>query len=556
MSQFSEAYEKARRDRQMTHTGPGHSAGTYRHYEPGNTTPFVEGVGYGMKRGLTGLGNLGIRAMRSSGGNFVNPLSPVEGAGPFSDSARRKDKEMYTQGGLGDQPYAGLGSFVGEAITVPGAGSGAGMATKLPGALTRTLGARAAPRAIEGAIGAAQQADPEELAAAGAGGAVLSMALGRGGDALGRLGRGVVKKSPEAEALELMLRNADAEAHIPLSLSADKSDLVSKAVGGVYKNASPFFPLAGDVLEEQRKNALRAVRLAAYREAAPDQFKVTADDLKNPDLLQKKMQTEFDRLYDSTVKSYAFNVPSDYRQQMEMLIKQADPKINKTSLSNVLDRVDEKMLLFSDGSPQIEGQNLLFFKRELGTLLKQAPAHEKAAWRAALGWADRHIADELKVGNVPQNLADLDKYEKLSPAWRAFKATVDSAKGARGGAFTPAQLARNAKPLTDERALGQLADEVLGESATRFNPSGRALAGALTMGAGIGLGSGIAPAALAAGGGLLATTKGVQRLLTGDSTLQSTMKKLKPYVPPELLAALRRGTVAENADDKEEEEKE
>jgi len=501
-------------------------------------------MGYGMKRGLTGLGRL-----------VLGGMYPEEELGPFSAAAREEDKRLYESGGLASQPSAGPGRSLGEAVSVPSAPGGSTVAAKAPSLFSRLLGQRAGVRAAEGAVGAAQFADQGQEAEAAGMGSALSMTLGRFGDAGKRLGSGLVKKSDDAQQLELMLRAAGEEAHLPISLSYDRTDFPSRAVGSTYKNASPFFPFAGDVLEAQRKEALDAVRLAAYRDAAPANFQVTPDDLKNPDLLRKKLTDEFNRLYDTTVKSYAFNVPSTYLQDMETLIKKADPKINKTSLQNVLGQVDELMAQFSDGSGVIQGQNLLYYKRAVGSLLRQAPPHEKAALRAAVDWVDQHIADELKVGNVPQNLADLKTYEDLHPAWRSFRAVVDATDSARDGGFSPEQLARKAKPLTPEKELARTADRVLGSSASRFTPAGRAMAGAATMGAGIGLAMGPLAATTASLGGLGAVSKPTQRLLTGDTWLQERLKKMAEDLekqgirPGSVLSLTRRGAAAETGDE-------
>lgn len=540
---------------QASHAGPGAVQEMDPEYTPGNRTPFTEAVGYGMKQGLTGLENLGIRSMRMMANPTIPFTAPVEGAGPFSDSARKADQQMFESGGLANQPGAGIGRFTGEAITVPTLGRGASLAGKAGGRFARYLGERASVRAGEGALGAAQFSNPEDMGGSATAGSVLSMTLGRGGDAGKRLINGLVKKSEDAQLLEMMLRNAGEEAHIPISLSADRTDMPSKLVGGAYKNASPFFPLAGDVLEDQRKQALDKVRLASWRDAAPNNFQITAADLDNPDLLAEKVQNEFNRLYQDTVKSYAFNVPSDFLQQMQARIRKADPKINKQSMDAVLAQADELIKKFSDGKGDIEGQNLLYYKRAIGSLLKGAKPEEKEAIKATLGWVDEHIDTELRIGNVPQNLRDLTEYKNLTPAWRAFRAVVDSTRSARGGVFSPEQLARRAKPLTPEKELARTADKVLGGSATRFTPAGRAVAGALTMGAGIGLGTGLPGAVAATVGGLAAVSKPTQRALTGDTTLQQTLQKLAKELhnrgidPNSVLGGTRRGIIAETSED-------
>lgn len=532
MSEFLKKYEARKRALQASHTGPSQVQGNPT-YEEGDSSPFVEAMGYQMKRGLTGAGNILLRTLRQSGkaeaagagqiesqGSFSDPL---EGFGPFDTSARAEDKEIFHSGGLANEPGAGVGSFVGGAVTVPPMARGPVAAAKAPSLFSKVLGRQAGARAAEGAAGTAMHG--EGTTGEAAGGAALSLALGRGADAARRVGGGLVRKSEDAQQLELMLRQAGEDAHIPLSLSADKADFPSRLVGGTYRYGSPFFLMAGDALEDQREKALKSVRLAGWRESAPGNMKITADDLDNPDLLISKVHKEFDRLYDDTVKSYAFNIPSDLDSTLTSLVRRERPNIDSTTLSNGLKDVSETLKRFSDGKAEITGDNLLFAKQLIGEQMRASKRHEKDVYKAALSWIDGHIADELKVGNVPQNLEDLMTYERLSPAWRSFRAVVDSTRGSRGGSFSPEQLARRAKPLTPERELARTADRVLGQKASSFGPGSRMATGLATAGMGVGMGLSLPATALAIGGGRAAVSESAQRAITGDTAVQSWLRK-------------------------------
>src|SRR5690606_38839764 len=156
---------------------------------------------------------------------------------------------------------------------------------------------------------------------------------------------------------------------------------------------------------------------------------------------------------------------------------------------------------------------------------------------------------------VPQNLVDHKTYEDLRPAWRSLGAEVDAIDTARDGCFSPDQLARKAKPQTPENELARTADRVLSSSASRCTRAGLDMAGAATMGAGIGLAMGPLAATTASLGGLGAVSKPTQRLLTGDTWLQERLKKMAEDLekqgirPGSVLSLTRRGAAAETGDE-------
>lgn len=510
-------------------------------YIPGETSPFVEGVGGGMVRGLRGLGNI----------LFKSQLARTGGVGPtngtfFGDDAIRQQEEMDRP--LKAQEGAGLGNFLGEMAVTPTLGGGA--ATRGGSMLTRTLGARAAPRAAEGAVAGGMYADPSQQSSGAGAGAVLSAALGRGGDALGRVGTGIVRKSAPAQHLEHLAAQHGTDIHIPLPQAADPKDLPSAAIGGLYRFGLPFVPFARGRLENQGKEARTAFRRMSMQEATPDGLTLTDDDIVRPIMGKKKISDEFRKAYAETVKSYAFNIPSDLDEILEQEIRNARPKIDKTTLADTLAVAKEILTRFSDGNPSIDGENLLYAKKMLSKRVGQAEEHEREGLKAVVNWIEKHIADELKQGNVPQNLADLKRYQELSEPWRNKVALDKAINSSRRGEFSPQTLGSVAREGTDLQHLAHAADEVLGGPVTVNDASGKIMLGAGLAGMGVGafMNPAVAAGMVAGGHGLV--NKGTQRFLMGDTASQKKFVEFMRNNPQlrETLGAMRRAISAETGD--------
>jgi hypothetical protein len=466
---------------------------------------------------------------------------------PFIGDKAIKEQEAVDKP-LDSQPGAGVGRFMGEMAVTPGI-PGSRMASKGGGVLTRALGARAGVRALEGATNAMQYADPEQAGAAATTGGVLGMALGRVGDVAGRLGRGIVKKSDAAQHLEHVAAQNGEAMHLPLSLSADKKDPISAAVGGVYRNVAPMIPFVGGRLEGQRDKARTQIRDIALREASPTGLALTPDELAITDDALGKISKEFIQQYDNTVKSYAFNVPSDLTKQLESRIRGGRPNVDKTTLGKTTKDIQDIFDRFSDKSGQITGDNLLFAKREISELIKGAKTHERDAYIAGTKWIDDHIVNEMSQGNSKTNIADLKKYLELAEPWKAKIAAEKAAKGSPRGEFGPEKLFAASRPGTPMRELGRAGSQVLGDKATRQSLEGKILGGALLGGIGAYM-SPVAAGALAGGGHVLAN-KSTQRLLTGDTAAQkATIEFLRKYPQTKNLPSyLRRATTAEVGDE-------
>lgn len=563
MSKFSDQY-KAQLAQQASHSNvdqaPQSEAAQQAiqsgQYIPGDTSAFTEAVGSGLMRGFRGAGNLimSLGGYGPPGDPETKELADFKKRMPvIGDDAIREQEKIDKP--LMSQPGASTGRFLGEAASVPGVGEvGAGARStlsKAPSVLARTLGERAPQRALEGATSAAQFADPNQVGEAGLTGTALSLALGRMGDSGGRLLNGLVKKSDAAQHLEHLASQHGEDIHIPLSLSADTDDPISALAAGVYRNVSPIVPLMSNRLEKQRDAARKLLRKMAFGEATPNGVTLTDAELSDSDTVLRKLSDEFSKKYDSTVKSYAFNVPKDFDQQVTAKIKAARPNIDSTTLNDTTGKMQEIIDRFSDSKGQISGDNLLYAKREIGELIKGGKLHEKDAYKAGAQWIDDHIVNELSQGGAPSNLVDLKEYLDLSSPWKSKVAVDKAARTAKSGDFGPEQLYRSSRPFTDTRALGKAGSEVLGPKATQGGVQGKVLA---SLGlAGTGAGVYMAPAATAAmlAGGHLLANKSTQRALTGDTAAQRYVIEMLRKNPQlqEVLSAARRGTTAEAGDE-------
>ncbi len=534
--------------RDASHHGPGVSQGMEppTGYVPGDSTPFTEAFGGGMVRGARGLGNL---LMKSANNRMrLPPNTGMDDMPFFGNNAIRAQNELDKP--LSKQPGAGIGGFLGEVVATP-AMAPEGALTKAGGVLAKSLGQRAVARGAEGAVASAQYADPNSAGEAGAAGGLLSMALGRMGDAGGRLARGMVKKSDAAQHLEHLAGQHGEEMQLPLSLSADPNDPTSAFVGGVYRNVTPLIPFASNRLESQRDKARQQLRQMVYKEASPTGLNLTPDEMANSDKALGKISKEFIKQYDDTVKSYAFNVPSDFAQQLESRVKGGRPNIDKTTLGKTTQEVQDIIDRFSDGSGVIQGDNLLFARKELGDLIRTGKTHEKDTYKAAVKWIDDHIVSELSQGNSKTNKADLQKYLELSEPWKAKVATEKAAGRAFLGEFGPEDLYRTSRPGTSTREIARAGAEVLKPKATRQSLEGKILGGAIL--GGVGHFMGLGPAlALTAGGHVLANPS-TQKALTGDYAVQKWLNSRLPESKTRALtSALRRGAAAETGEEYDE----
>lgn len=340
--------------------------------------------------------------------------------------------------------------------------------------------------------------------------------------------------------------------------------------------------------------AAEKLREIALREGLPDGFTLPPEAGKKVGLATARIQQYFDDAYDDTIKSYAFNVPSNLKDDLTSLIKAKGGQkttVNQQTIDKVNADVRALIDRFSNGGKVLDGSNLLNVKREISDLITQAKGHEKFAYQAAdeylddivrtelkqgvtsrklagkaypdendQWWVAVHekgkdpykpltelgpfsyqqathmeksgnfgkLSDEILYGKSSRNLADLKRYEELTPAYRAFKPVKDAAEAEadKEGRFLFRTLARKAKRSPEQRALGQIGAATLDRSPVTSGIAGKVLAGAGALGtAGFGAYMGLVPAATAIAGGNALASKPAQRLLLGDTKFQKMLSE-------------------------------
>lgn len=339
---------------------------------------FVSGIGSGMTRFTRGAGNL-------VGAGHVFPSF-------FGDEAL-KEEDKYDKP-LGDTGAGFAGQLVGQtAASLPLSLAGGAGAAGLKSALS--MGGRLLPSgvagavaqggraALEGGFDAAAVASPDRQGEAAGTGAAVGTGLSVLPGAVGRLVRGVVQKSGAAEDLEALAASQGTKVHIPLTQAADQEgDLVSRGVTSLYQHGLPIVPGVSGQLRRQST--------------------VAANQLKEA----------FQHEYDSTVGSYSFNVPSDFKDEVAARIEAAMPNVDKTTLEKVSTMAADHIDRYASGANIIDGSNLVNAKNAvLGAGLKGVEGD--AAKHGAEAFDDI-IERELTQGNQSSNLADLSRYRKLT----------------------------------------------------------------------------------------------------------------------------------------------
>ncbi len=472
-------------------------------------------IGSGMVRGVKGLTNLVL----------PDSLTPEWASDETLQEMDKRDAQLPLAGKMVGNVAATLplsmatGGVLGAASRVAPAG----------GALAKTLSSPWTRTALEGAQQGAIYADPDKQGEGAVGGAVLGAtlrALGQGGK---RALTGLVKKSEDALMLEQLAAQHGEDLFIPISQAASEETRLQSLFKTLYKEGLPIVPGVKGQLDRQSAKGADKLREIALKEALPDGGTLPPNAGHSVDAAVTKIQQQFDDAYDQTVKSYAFNVPSDLTKQLRSAVAaSADPKstVNQQTLGKVSSDVESLVIKFSDGKPYIDGANLLNVKRGISKLMGEADGHEIPAYKAADKWVDDLIETELKQGASPQNLADLKRYQDLTPAWRAFRPVKDSASQAadKEGRFLFRTLAKNADSSPEQRVIGQLGAATLDKPAASGTKAGQILASLGMAGAGIGAFMSL-PATLTmlAGGNALAR-KNVQKALMGDLKAQKWVK--------------------------------
>jgi hypothetical protein len=352
--------------------------------------------------------------------------------------------------------------------------------------------------------------------------------------------RGLLQKSSATQDLEHLASQGGEDIFVPASQAGgDEGDVTSRLTGSLYKNMLPLFPGVTGQLNRQGNAARSVVRDLALKESDPVGTIIKSGAGKDGTMAMQQLADAFDQEYKSTVGSYAFNVPPDLEQTLTARVQQAMPNVDKTTLEKAVGKVGGAVERFASGNSVVDGENLLNAKNAIyNTLQKMDEGPEKDALKAAYGWFDTHIADEMNSGASKANMADLQRFQELEQPMTNFRQVGDAIEKAKaeGGRFSPAQLASAADPTGTIAHLGQTANQVLGKPAAQPSTEGRILA---YLSGGYGAFHGLAPGALTltAGANVLAT-KTAQRIVMGDTAAQQAVTKmLKAH--PEMAARVQ-----------------
>ena len=170
---------------------------------------------------------------------------------------------------------------------------------------------------------------------------------------------------------------------------------MTRAGKALYRDVLPIAPGVSGQLKGQSRRAMDAVREMALDTADPTGNVVQAGAGRNPQATISALKDAFDQEYATTVKQYAFPVPSDFRDQVEARIRAAMPDVDDTTVSKVVAALDDQMERFSSGKATIDGNNLLNAKNFTSEHMSKMRGPEKAALNAGRGIFDDIIQDEL-----------------------------------------------------------------------------------------------------------------------------------------------------------------
>lgn len=484
-----------------------------------------QGTGMGMVKAVRHMGNLmtfpeDTPTMIRGMGKVTIPKTDPKNF--FSDESIAEQKHLDQA--LEDTGGGTIGDIIGQtAATLPlTAGASAPLQAVSRGTqalplLSRALGSAPLRAAVEGSVGGAVMADRGEKGEAAGQSAIAAAILDRLFKGGGRLLRGLVQKSDAAKDLIQLAAQHGEELDLPIAAAASENDIISRLTKTLYKEGLPNVPGTGGKLARQTEEAMEKVRELALKEATP--ANVTLPKGIGADVAQAKgpIKGGFDAEYDRTVKSLDFLVPKNFRNTVAGVIKSKVANVDNVSLNRAATQADQLLARYSSGKGRIEGENLLDMKNELSRLIKQSVGKEKQALIAASSEIERMIEVRLK----PQGL--WDAYVQLSEPYANFKALSKAIKAAKakGGNFTPAQLARTAPEGSALEVLGQTANATLGQAAPRSSIAGKVLTGAMLGGYGFFVDPLTALGAL--GGSQILSTKTIQRALMGETTAQKRL---------------------------------
>lgn len=432
--------------------------------------------------------------------------------------------------------YGGMATPFGSALKVLGS---AGKAAPYIARILKAAQGPVGQGAIVGGTTGAAMATPGQQGSQGLSGAALGAGLGLALPSLARLGTGLIQKSPEAEILQTIARQHGDELFVPAGQAADpRGDMATRAGRVFYREVSPIIPGVSGMVEKQSRQAMDAVRRYAAMDA--DVNNVLRPDM-TPVERTAALRAANDAAYQNTIKAYAFNKPSTFRDDILKRIRAANPNVPDAIANKVATDIDMRMELHSSGQPVITGDNLWNARNEVSQLFGEYSNAEQQALKAGMGEFDDLIARELTAGNSRTNISDLRKFLAQRTNYENLKAVEDATASAvnRGanGEFTPAELARAANPNTQPSTLANAAGTVLGRPAQNPSMAGRSLGYAL---GGLGAGSGhVLGTAATVGVGAGLNSVPAQRFAMGEFASQRALADALRKLPPETAQRFR-----------------
>lgn len=561
--------EQLRRLRELEARVPKKAAPQEPAYDP------TEGMSGGEKL-RAGIGS-GMARMARGATNLVLPdaITPEWASDESIAEAKKRDAPL---GGTG----AGMaGQLVGDtAATLPlgslvRGGQATLLASRAPALLVRALAGRLGGVGLEGGLVGAVSADPGSGAGGALEGATTGMITDKLGRGLFRAMKGLVKRTPEAIRLEDIADLHGANVDLPLSQSASDEGIMSPAIKFIYDKVLPNIPGSEGALKRQGQKAQTQFREIAMKEAAPGGAGSSAPGFSGGLPLttgkaqgagtrmrgsMKEIQDAFEQEYADTVKAYAFNQP-DTAGFAQRLIKEF-PNIDQEALDKVTDTFDKLSTRYSRGGV-LDGDNLVRMKADLANLGRESSNDRiGASYYQAQEFLDDVVRSELKAGNKPANLRDLQRYEDLATPYKNFlrvqKATARSAHPE--GEFNPQELTGAVKKLANDRELAKgtapmqeyasLGQRTVGQGT--HNPTWYERAA--TLGAMGGLGALTSPLAVGATmlGARVAASPKVQKALMGTTDTQRAIVdalRRNPRTVQGIGSAIRGGAAAEVAED-------
>lgn len=535
----------------------------------------TEGMSTGEKL-RAGIGS-GMARMARGATNLVLPdvVTPEWASDESIAEAKRLEKPLLETGaGQGGQLIGEIAATLPAGTAVRGA-QAAMLASRAPAFLARALAGRLAGAGAEGAISGAVSADPGNRGEGALEGAAISGLMDRGGAVLGRALKGIVKRTPEAEKLEQIADLHGADVRLPLARAASDEGYVSPLVKFVYDKVLPNMPGSENALKRQGDRAQAQFREIAMKEAAPGGAGSSSPGFSGGLPLtttkapgagmdvrtsMKDIQEAFEREYADTVKSYAFNQPSttDFAQR---LVKQF-PNIDQEALDTAVGTFDKLNNRYARGGV-LDGDNLIRFKTELANL-GRGNSNDRIGQSLyqAQEFLDDVVRSELRQGNNPVNLRDLQRYEDLAQPYRNFLRVQKAAARSKNpeGQFTPQELSRSVKTLANDRELakGTAPMQELGSLGERtvgiptHNPSWYERAATLAAMGGLGALGGPLGVGAAMGGARVAASPKVQEALMGTTDSQRALvRALRRHAGAtrRIGSAARGGAAAEVAQD-------